>query len=191
MNGRGLLFGLLGSLALNLFLVGLGVGAWALGPRLMQPAPVVVQGAGRPALPLWAIGRALSPEYRPAFNRVLRQAMLSSVGDIREARAIKRKAFDAVAGDSFDPVKVNADLARARQLEFDARDRLERDVITFAATLPQEERANLSEAMRAVMNQLISQRFQNQWEREPGSRRPGGPGPGPGRPPPPDGAPLP
>lgn len=186
MNGRGLLFGLLASLAFNLFLVGLGVGAWALGPRLMQPSPVVVQGQGRPALPLWAIGRALSPQYRPAFNRVLRQAMLGSVADIREARAIKRKAFDAVAGDSFDPVKVNADLARARQLEFGARDRLERDVITFAATLPQDERANLSEAMRAVMNQLISQRFQNQWEpREPGPQGPGR------RPPPPDAAPRP
>ncbi len=186
MNGRGLLYGLVGSLALNLFLVGLGVGAWALGPRLMQPTPVVVQGGGRPALPLWALGRALSPEHRPAFNRVLRQALMGTVGDIRKARAIKRRAFDAMADESFDPVRVNADLARARKLEFDARDRVERDVVTYAATLPAEERANLAEAMRAAMNQQISQRFQNQWE-------PGGPGrQGPGEPPlPPPGPPPP
>ena len=39
----------------------------------MQPAPVVVQGPGRAPLPLWASGRALSPQYRPAFNAVLRK----------------------------------------------------------------------------------------------------------------------
>ena len=165
MNGRGLLIGLLTSLALNLFLVGLGVGAWALGPRLMQPTPVVVQGRGRAALPLWAVGRSLSPEYRPAFNAVLRKALLDSAGDIREARAIKRKAFDDMASNSFDAARVNASLDRARALEFGARLRLEHDVVTYAATLPADERANLSEAMRAVMNQLISRGFQNQWER--------------------------
>lgn len=164
MNGRRTLYALLASLAVNLFLVGLGVGAWALGPRLMQPTPVVVQGPGRQALPLWALGRSLSPDYRPAFNAVLRKALLGTVGDVREARALKRKAFDAVAGDDFDVARVNAELDRARALEFGARQRLEHDVMAYAATLPAEERANLSEAMRAVMNQQINQRFQNQWE---------------------------
>lgn len=164
MNGRGLLFGLFGSLALNLFLVGLGVGAWALGPKLMQPTPVVVQGQGRPPLPFWATARALSPQYRPAFNAVLREALLDKVGDVREARAIKRRAFDAMESDNFDAVKVNADLDRARTLEFGARSRLERDMVTFSATLPADERANLSEAMRATMDRMVNQRFQRQWE---------------------------
>lgn len=167
MNGRGLLFGLLASLALNLFLIGLGVGAWALGPRLMQPAPVVVQGPGRPPLPFWAAGRALSPQYRPAFNAVLRKALLDKVGDVREARAIKRRAFDAMTSGDFDAAKVAADLDRARALEFGARARLERDMVAFAATLPAEERANLAEAMRATMAQMINQRFQRQWEGRP------------------------
>ena len=164
MNGRGLLFGLLASLALNLFLVGLGVGAWALGPKLMQPTPVVVQGPGRQPLPLWALGRSLSPQYRPAFNAVLRNALLGSMGDIREARRIKRRAFDAMAGDPVDGPAVVADLARARSLEFAARARVEQDVITYAATLPADERANLAEAMRAAMAQQITRRFQRQWE---------------------------
>lgn len=165
MNGRGLLVALLTSLALNLFLVGLGVGAWALGPRLMQPTPVVVQGPGRTSLPLWAIGRSLSPQYRPAFNAMLRKALQSSAADIREARGIKRKAFDAMGTDGFDAAKVTADLDRARTLEFGARLRVEHDVVAYAATLPADERANLSEAMRAAMDKLISRRFQNQWER--------------------------
>lgn len=180
MNGGKLLIALLASLAVNLFLVGLGIGAWALGPRLMQPAPVVVQGAGRPALPLWAVGRSLSPQYRPAFNAVLRKALLGTVGDIRKARALKREAFDTLAGDDFDAAKANADLDSARTLEFGARQRVEHDVMVYAATLPAEERANLSEAMRAVMNQQINQRFRNQWER-PRSRGPGQPS---GQPPP-------
>lgn len=172
MSGRKLVIALLVSLAVNLFLVGLGVGAWALGPRLMQPTPVVTQGAGRPALPLWAVARSLSPQYRPAFNIVLRKALLDTVGDIREARAIKRRAFDAMAADDFDPIKTTADLDSARALEFGARQRVEHDVLIYAATLPLEERANLAEAMRAVMNQQINQRFRNQWE----PRRPQGPG---------------
>jgi uncharacterized membrane protein len=164
LNGRGLLYGLLGSLALNLFLIGLGVGAWALGPRLMQPAPVVIQGQGRAPLPFWATARALSPQYRPAFNAVLRKALMGKVADVREARAIKRRAFDAMASGSFDAEKVAADLDRARMLEVGARARLERDMVVFAATLPPEERANLAEAMRATMNQMVNQRFQRQWE---------------------------
>ena len=177
MNGSRLLYGLLASLAINLFLIGLGVGAWALGPKLMQPAPVVVQGPGRQALPLWALGRSLSPQYRPAFNAVLRKALLGSVGDIRKAREIKRKAFDVLAADTVDAARVNADLARARSLEFAARNRVERDVVAYAATLPADERANLAEAMRAAMSQQITRRFQNQWEPPGPQPAPGPPGP--------------
>ena len=166
MKGRGLIIGLLASLALNLFLVGLGVGAWALGPRLMQPTPVVIQGRGRAALPLWALGRSLSPAYRPAFNAVLRKALTSSAGDLREARTIKRKAFDSLGGGQINVAAITADLDRARQLEFGARLNVEHDVIAYAATLPANERANLSEAMRAAMDRQISRRFQNQWERQ-------------------------
>lgn len=167
MTNRKVLYALLASLAVNLFLVGLGVGAWALGPRLMQPTPVVVQGPGRAPLPFWASARALSPQYRPAFNALLRKALLDKVPDIREARAIKRRAFDAMASGDFDAAKVSAELDRARALEFGARERLERDMVTFSATLPPEERANLAEAMRATMNQMINQRFQRQWESRP------------------------
>lgn len=177
MSGRRLVIALLVSLAVNLFLIGLGVGAWALGPRLMQLTPVVVQGAGRPALPLWAVARSLSPQYRPAFNAVLRKALLGTAGDIRKARAIKRAAFDAMAGDTFDPVKTTADLDRARALEFGARQRIEHDILVHAATLPPEERANLGEAMRRVMNQQVNRRFRNQWGpgRQPGPGQPPGP----------------
>lgn len=180
MSGRKLVIALLASLAVNLFLIGLGVGAWALGPRLMQPTPVVVQGPGRPPLPFWATARALSPQYRPAFNAVLRKALLATMPDVREARAIKRRAFDGMASGDFDAARVSADLDRARNLEFGARSRLERDMVAFSATLPADERANLAEAMRATMRQMVNQRFQRQWESRPSE------GEAPPPPPPPE-----
>ncbi|MCF8504241.1 MAG: periplasmic heavy metal sensor [Caulobacter sp.] len=167
MTQRRLTIALLVSLALNLFLVGLGVGAWALGPRLMQPSPVVVQGPGRAPLPFWASARALSPQYRPAFSAMLRGALADTVGDIREARKIKRQAFDAMSSGDFDAGRVTAELDRARTLEFGARARLERDMLAFSATLPLEERANLAEAMRGAMTQMVNPRFQRQWEGRP------------------------
>ena len=172
MTPRRLTIALLVSLALNLFLVGLGVGAWALGPRLMQPSPVVVQGPGRAPLPFWASARALSPQYRPAFKAMLRLALAASVGDIREARKIKRQAFDAMSSEDFDAGKVTADLDRARTLEFGARARLERDMVAFSATLPPDERANHSEAMRGAISQMVNQRFQRQWEGRPAPQAP-------------------
>lgn len=176
MKGRGLVIGLLASLAVNLFLIGLGVGAWALGPRLMQPAPAVARGPGGRPLPLWALGRSLSPEYRPGFNAVLRKALLASAGDIRQAREIKRKAFDALAADTVDPGRISADLARARALELAGRARVERDMVAYAATLPAAERANLAEAMRAAMSRQITRRFQGQWD-PPGASAPPPTGP--------------
>lgn len=158
MNGRGLLFGLIGSLALNLFLVGMGAGAWVLAPRLMQPVPAASQGQGRPA-PLWASARALSPEYRPALNAVLRAAAADSIAGVREARTIRRRAYDAMASDQFDAVAVNADLDRARALELAARARLERDIVTYSATLPREERTRLAKAMRAILDRATNARF--------------------------------
>lgn len=173
MTPRRLTIALLVSLALNLFLVGLGVGAWALGPRLMQPSPVVVQGPGRAPLPFWASARALSPQYRPAFSAMLRGVLADTVGDIREARKIKRQAFDAMSSGDFDAGEVTAALDRARTLEFGARARLERDMLAFSATLPLEERANLAEAMRGAMTQMVNQRFQRQWESRPAAPQAG------------------
>ncbi|MDP1632820.1 MAG: periplasmic heavy metal sensor [Caulobacter sp.] len=171
MKERGLLIALVISAAINLFLIGLGVGAWALGPRLGPTAPAAAAGGGRAALPLWAMGQALSPEQRPAFNAMLRKAMRAAASDVREARGIRRQAFDAVATDGFDPAQVNADLDRARALEQGARARIEHDVITFAASLPEDDRAALSAALRSAMMQRNGPRAAG-----PGGQRPDGRG---------------
>lgn len=170
MKGRGLLIALVVSLAANLFLVGLGVGALVFGRRAAE-APGVQQGPPRRG-GLWQAGRGLSEQYRPAYRQVLRKALMETRGDLAEARRLKGRAFDAMAGPNYDAKAVAADLEAARGLEFRARTRLEQDIAAFAATLPPEERAALSESLRATMTRLVTRRFQQNWQGE----GPAGPG---------------
>ncbi len=173
MKGRWLLTGLVVSLALNLFLVGLGVGALVFGggKRGSEAEAVAPRRA-----PMWMAGRGLSEAYRPAYRQVLARATRETRADLVESRRLKRQAFDAMAATPYDAQAVAADLERARALEFKARSRLERDISAFAATLPPDERSALSESLRAVMTRMAAGRLQQM-------RRPedegGGPPPGP------------
>ncbi len=174
MKGRWLLTGLVLSLALNLFLVGLGVGALVFGGG--KPAPDAQAAAGPRRAPLWMAGRGLSEAYRPAYRQVLMRATRETRPDLIESRRLKRQAFDAMATTPYDAQAVAADLAKARALEFKARTRLEQDVAAFAATLPPEERAALSESLRVVMTRMVTGRFQQAWRGEgPGRPEPGAP----------------
>lgn len=171
MKGRWLLIGLVISLALNLFLVGLGVGALVFGGG--QRGAETRAAGGPPRAPLWAAGRALSETHRPAYRQALAQATRETRADLIESRRLKRQALDAMATTPYDAVAVAADLERARALEFKARNRVEQSITAFAATLPPDERAALSESLRAVMTRNVPGRFQ-QAERPDG---PGGPPP--------------
>lgn len=174
MKGRWLLIGLVVSLALNLFLVGLGAGALLFGAKARPGDPP--PAAGQRRAPLWMAGRGLSEQYRPAYRQVLVRATMASRGDLAEARRLKRRAFDQMASDTYDPKVVAADFAKARDLEFKARIRLEQDVMAFAATLPPEERSALSESLRIAMTRMVTNRFQQTWQ-------PGGQGAPPPAPP--------
>lgn len=165
MKGRWLLIGLVVSLALNLFLVGLGAGALLFGKgRPGEPAAAGAGQGGQRRGPLWTAGRGLSEQYRPAYRQVLMRATMATRDDLREARRLKRRGFDAMASDNYDPKAVAADFEAARALEFKARTRIERDIADFAATLPKEERSALSESLRMAMTRLVTNRFQQTWE---------------------------
>jgi len=169
---RWLLVGLVVSLALNLFLVGLGVGALLFGGGAKRgPDPEAAAGPRR--APLWMAGRGLSPAHRPAYREVLMRATRAARPDLVEARRLKRQAFDAMATTPYDAEMVAADLAQARTLEFKARTRLEKDIATFAATLPPGERAALAESLRLVMTRPAPGRLQRAGRPE----EPGGQGP--------------
>jgi uncharacterized membrane protein len=169
-NNRRLLIALVVSLALNLFLVGLGAGALLFGGG--SRATEAQQAPGQRRGALWRAGGGLSEQYRPAYRQVLRNALQSTRGDMAEARRLKRKAFEAMASDPYDPKAVSADLEAARALEFKSRTRLEQDIAAFAATLPPRERVALSESLRAAMTRLAGNRLQNT-AREDGQGEPG------------------
>jgi uncharacterized membrane protein len=158
MKGRWLLIGLVISLALNLFLVGLGVGALVFGGG--QRGAETQAAAGPRRAPLWAAGRALSEAHRQGYRQALAQATREARPDLIESRRLKRQAFDAMANTPYDAAAVAADLERARALEFKARSRLEQSITAYAATLPPDERAALSESLRAVMARNVAGRVQ-------------------------------
>lgn len=180
MKGRWLLIGLVVSLALNLFLVGLGVGALVFGKGKPGEGPPAAAGqGGQRRGPLWMAGRGLSEQYRPAYRQVLIRATLATRADLQEARRLKRRGFDAMASDNYDPKAVAADFEAARALEFKARTRIEQDIAAFAATLPKEERSALSESLRMAMTRLVTNRFQQTWDGRQPPPPPGAPAPPP------------
>ncbi|MDP2260706.1 MAG: periplasmic heavy metal sensor [Caulobacter sp.] len=175
MKGRWLLVGLVLSLALNLFLVGLGVGALVFGDGARRGPDAQAVGGPRRA-PLWMAGRGLSESHRPAYREVLMRATRETRADLVESRRLKRRAFDAMAATPYDAEAVAADLENARTLEFKARARLEHDVAAFAATLPADERSALSESLRTVMSRPATARLQQTWRPDGrGGPRPEGP----------------
>lgn len=172
MKGRWLLVGLVVSLALNLFLVGLGVGALAFGGKGRPGEPPPGAAGGQRRAPLWMAGRGLSEQYRPAYRQVLVKATMATRQDLVEARRLKRRAFDMMASDTYDPKAVATDFEKARALEFKARTRLEQDIAAFAATLPPEERSALSESLRMTMSRMVTSRFRQNWQPEGGPVQP-------------------
>lgn len=176
MKGRWLLVGLVVSLALNLFLVGLGVGALVFGKGRPGEGPPAAGQDGPRRGPLWMASRGLSEQHRPAYRRVVVEATLATREDLREARRLKRRGIEAMAAERYDPEAAAADLEKARALEFKARSRIEHDIARFAATLPPAERAALSEALGAAMFRRGPGRLPQ--DREAGPPPPFAPAPG-------------
>jgi uncharacterized membrane protein len=156
MSRRALVIALIVSLAINVFVIGGLAGAVLMGyGRLGPPGP-----PGPPRLN--GMGAALSPEHREAWQAAVRGAVQTAGPQLRQARALRKQAWDAVAADPANPQAAQAALAQSRNLELAARGVMDRAVVDFAATLPAPERAKLAEA--------LSRR---------GPHPPGGPGGGP------------
>lgn len=160
MKGRGLLAGLLASVALNLFLVGAGVGALI----YSRVAPKAVATSGSPSrAPLRTMTDALAPEHRAPYRAGVRRSLDASMGDVQEARRLRSEAYDLMSAPTFDPAAVVDRLDRARTLEMGARRRVEADMIAYSATLQPAERARLAETMRLVMERMRSSGVLQLW----------------------------
>ena len=141
MNGRTRLL-LIASLALNLFLAGL-IGSALLLDRKPEKEP---HRHGRRSF--WAAAEQLDPAQRDAFRQVLRQKAEEARPRLQALRQARRDAAAAMAAEPYDPEAVRLALARARTEELALRGGVEEAVVSFAATLDQEDRAVLGQALR-------------------------------------------
>ncbi|MGZ8371085.1 MAG: periplasmic heavy metal sensor, partial [Caulobacteraceae bacterium] len=132
--GRWWLGGLIVSVALNLFL--LGVGATLLW-RADTPPQHIPQ-------PLVAAASQLDPQNQQPFLKLLRRESRKIAPDVRAARRARHEAARLVGAQGYDRAGAAAALARARTFEMRARADLEEAVLSFTETLSPRERAVLA-----------------------------------------------
>jgi uncharacterized membrane protein len=161
------------SLALNLFLVGAGVGVIVVGARLLGERSDFRRGGESQRIV--AAFQALPPDRRQALRDIMRTQALDAAPDLRAAQDARREASALMTAQTYDAAAVAAALTRARDAEGRARARID---ATLAARL-----AGLSPQERVMFSRLLM--------RGPGGRGGprgrGGPAgrPGDGPPPPP------
>lgn len=123
------------SVVLNIFLIGAiagGVWRWAHHPA-----------AG------WRVlaAESLPPDQAKAFRRAIRQTVRDNIDVAREAREARGEAAKLFVQPRFNSTAVTAQLQRAQVADATLRGRIETTVVTFAATLPLEERQALAQAL--------------------------------------------
>jgi uncharacterized membrane protein len=144
MNGRSWKFALLGSLVLNVFLLGAIAGGayqWFAAHGANQPAAQDQRALRFAAEPL-------SAEQRRAFVDGLKNARREGRQYAREAREGRREVLRLLAAPQFDRAALDAALARTRAADSSLRATVEASVADFAATLTPEERVEFAESLR-------------------------------------------
>ena len=139
MDRRWLFGGLIASVGLNLFLLGIGL-AVAVQRRhaeAMTPPASVLQAAEQ-----------LDPQDQGAFRRMLRQEGRRIAPELKAARGARRDAARKMSEPAYDRGSVAADLGKARAAETRARAELEDAVLTFAQDLDQDERIALARVLQ-------------------------------------------
>ncbi|CAG4911972.1 periplasmic heavy metal sensor [Paraburkholderia gardini] len=145
MNGRSWKFILVGSLVLNVFLVGAIAGGtyqWFATHGSTTAAAVAQQRALRFA------AETLSPERQQAFIDGLRSARREGRQYAREGREGRREVLRLLAAPQLDRAALDAALARTRTADTTLRAQVESSVADFAATLTPEERVQFAESLK-------------------------------------------
>jgi len=143
---RPLLLGaLFASLALNVFIGGAFVGAHLAEAKAPPPAPA---GAGlRGRNPLANAIRTLPPDSQAAWREQMPEYAQVYAPKAREARRLARETMRGFGKEPFDAEAALAALRQARALEHESRVAMDRRIVTFAATLPVDQRAAFGEAL--------------------------------------------
>jgi uncharacterized membrane protein len=146
------------SLLLNVFLVGgIAGGAWrwwrseAVAERVVPVAQTTpAEGtATAPQRGLRFAADGLSPAQAQGFRTGLRDVRRESVDLIRASREGRVEVARLLAAPQFDRKAIDVTLARTRAADIALRERIEGQVVSFAASLPPADRATLVQGLAA------------------------------------------
>jgi uncharacterized membrane protein len=135
------------SLALNVFVVGAFVGGRIASGRPQVVAPPPAGEQVRPRNPLAAAVRQLTPEQQAAWRAQMPEYGQTFGPRMREARQLVRRTLVGFGDEPFDAAAKLAALKQARAVEAEGRVEMDRRIVTFAATLPAQDRARFGEAL--------------------------------------------
>jgi uncharacterized membrane protein len=135
---------IIASLALNLFLAGLIASALVLG----EGGRGTDDRGRRGPRAFWAASEQLPAAKGEALRAMLRTHAEQSRPQVRQLRAAREAAADAMARQPYDPAAVSAALEQARNQELALRRSFDQAVIAHAAQLDPADRVVLAEALR-------------------------------------------
>jgi uncharacterized membrane protein len=133
---------LIASLALNLFLVGAGVGLFAFGAQLAQSNP-----GGRPAALFWAT-QALPQPDRRQMRQMLKGVRAEVRPDAARSLALRAVAWAALANPKPDTAAIKQQLAQSRQVDIAVRTTVEEKLVDYTAALPPADRTLFAAGMK-------------------------------------------
>lgn len=142
MRGRALTIALAASLAGNLFLGGLIIGA-QLRERGQEASAPPARGAR-----LEALSERLDPPEAEALRELLRQRSEAAEPRLANLRVARRELDAVMAQPAYDPAAARAALARVRAEEVALRTEVDEALLQFARRLDSEERAALAPLLR-------------------------------------------
>jgi uncharacterized membrane protein len=163
MTPRGLLIGLLTSLALNFFLLGAGATVVVIGAQAAKLRAMNAAGQG-PLQPARRAAMALPPGPRQDFAAAVKTVTIAERPNAQAIRQLRLEAWTALSADKVDAPAIKAKLDQARTLEMGLRSKIDGAVIDFTAALPQAQRAAVAQEMRP----------QPQLQQQPDSAKPPG-----------------
>lgn len=133
------------SLTLNVFIFGAVAGGAFMWTRADDPPALAQRQSGGG---LRQAGGLLPDEQRRAFRQALRGVRQQSAALIEQGREGRQEAARLLSEPTVDQAAVNAALSRARAADIALRARLEDRIVTFAATLPAEQRRTFVDALQ-------------------------------------------
>ncbi|MEX3932370.1 periplasmic heavy metal sensor [Paraburkholderia phymatum] len=145
MSGRGWKYLLIGSLVLNVFMIG-GVAGGAYQWLITHGRTTVAAQPQPRALRFAAQG--LSEERQNQFVDALKAARREARTYAREGREERREVLRLLSAPQLDRAALDSALNRTREADIALRTRVEQSVADFAATLSPDERAKFAEGLR-------------------------------------------